>query len=106
MRAHRDQVGLLPEPVAAAIHYAGLTRVASGSTVAVYDLGGGTFDATVVRKTETGFEIVGEPRATDLGGIDVDGALFARVRRDLGGDGPTTIRPRPSSARSGSSGST
>ena len=85
-RLAEDRVVLLPEPVAAAIHYAGLTRVTSGSTVAVYDLGGGTFDATVVRKTDTGFEIVGEPRGTDVGGIDVDDALFGRIRRDLGGE--------------------
>ena len=43
-------VTFLAEPQAAALHYASTERVGVGSTVAVYDLGGGTFDAAVVRK--------------------------------------------------------
>ncbi|WP_028932178.1 Hsp70 family protein, partial [Pseudonocardia asaccharolytica] len=43
-------VTFLAEPQAAALHYAGAERVEPGSTIAVYDLGGGTFDAAVVRK--------------------------------------------------------
>ena len=44
----------LTEPQAAAIAYANEERVPTGSAVAVYDLGGGTFDAAVLRKTERG----------------------------------------------------
>jgi molecular chaperone DnaK (HSP70) len=94
-----DHVTRMPEPVAAAIHYAGLTRVVSGSTVAVYDLGGGTFDATVVRKTETGFEIVGEPRGTDLGGIDMDNVLMAEVAGRTGQEWSTLDRTGPATRR-------
>jgi hypothetical protein len=46
------RVALLAEPQAAAFHYATQERVAPGSTIAVYDLGGGTFDAAVVRKAD------------------------------------------------------
>ena len=39
-----------PEPLAAAAQYAAQTRVAVGDTIAVYDLGGGTFDACVLAR--------------------------------------------------------
>ena len=58
-RAGIAPVTLLTEPEAAAADYAATERVEVGSTVAVYDLGGGTFDAAVLRKTPTGFEILG-----------------------------------------------
>ena len=44
-----DAATLLSEPEAAAIHYASFERVDAGTLVAVYDLGGGTFDAAVLR---------------------------------------------------------
>ena len=72
---------LLTEPQAAAIYYASSERVEPGETVAVYDLGGGTFDAAVLRRTDGGFEIIGEPEGIErLGGIDFDEAVFAHVR--------------------------
>ena len=43
-----DQVELLSEPAAAALHYARTGRLNPGDHVAVYDFGGGTFDAAVV----------------------------------------------------------
>jgi len=74
------------EPEAAAIHYASTEHVDPGEIVAVYDLGGGTFDAAVLRKTETGFETLGEPQGVErLGGIDFDAAVFAHVSNAVGG---------------------
>ena len=74
------------EPEAAAIHYASTEHVEPGQIVAVYDLGGGTFDAAVLRKTATGFETLGEPQGVErLGGIDFDAAVFAHVREAVGG---------------------
>ena len=74
------------EPEAAAIHYASTEHVDPGEIVAVYDLGGGTFDAAVLRKTATGFETLGEPQGVErLGGIDFDAAVFAHVRNAVGG---------------------
>lgn len=65
------------EPEAAAAAYAHEQRMEPGSIVAVYDLGGGTFDAAVLRKTVDGFEILGRPEGIEqLGGIDVDAAVF------------------------------
>ncbi|SNR35240.1 Hsp70 protein [Haloechinothrix alba] len=74
------------EPVAAAVFYARQQRVEPGAVVAVYDLGGGTFDATVLRKGATGFEILGDPEGIErLGGIDFDAAVFHHVGQALGG---------------------
>jgi molecular chaperone DnaK len=80
-------VGLLAEPVAAAAWYAVQSRIPTGALVGVYDLGGGTFDASVVRKTGTGFEVVGEPGGDDaIGGLVFDYALLRYVAAAAGVD--------------------
>ncbi len=75
------QVRFVTEPEAAAAGYAVQERIESGRTVAVYDLGGGTFDAAVIRKTGTGeFCVLGQPQGLEqLGGVDFDDAVFAHV---------------------------
>ncbi len=79
-----DEVRLVSEPVAAAVDYAAGSGVAPGDVVAVYDLGGGTFDAAVLRRTATGFETLGEPVGLErLGGIDFDHAVVAHVERTM-----------------------
>src|SRR3954453_761137 len=45
---------MVTEPEAAAAHYAASRHLEDGEIIAVYDLGGGTFDATVLRKTRSG----------------------------------------------------
>lgn len=76
--------GFVAEPVAAAVYYASQERTAPGTTVAVYDLGGGTFDAAVLRRTDAGWAILGRPCGIErLGGVDFDEAVFQRV---CGGD--------------------
>ncbi len=79
---------LLAEPVAAATWYAQAERLAPGRAVAVYDLGGGTFDAAVLRRRpDGGFESLGRAEGIErLGGIDVDEAVLAHVLRALGAD--------------------
>jgi molecular chaperone DnaK len=73
-------VTFVSEPVAAAMHYAQRERIEPGEIVAVYDFGGGTFDAAVLRRTADGFELMGEPEGLErLGGIDFDEAIFAHV---------------------------
>jgi actin-like ATPase involved in cell morphogenesis len=84
--ADLDDVAMVTEPEAAAIHYASLERVEPGSIIAVYDLGGGTFDAAVLRKTISGWEILGSPEGIErLGGVDFDAAVFHHVSRAIGG---------------------
>jgi molecular chaperone DnaK len=80
------EVNLLTEPEAAAAHYARNDRLEPGALIAVYDLGGGTFDATVLRTTEHGFEILGRPEGIEgLGGVDFDEAVFTHVDQTLDG---------------------
>jgi len=80
------EVTLITEPQAAAVHYAQESDLADGATVAVYDFGGGTFDAAVVRRTGTGWELLGVPEGLErFGGIDLDQAVFAHVDRALDG---------------------
>ncbi|WP_426764073.1 Hsp70 family protein [Pseudarthrobacter sp. 1G09] len=80
-------VTLLTEPEAAALHYASQVRVEEGSTIAVYDLGGGTFDTAVLTKAgDDRFEAVGRPEGIDdLGGADFDAAVFRYVAEHTGG---------------------
>jgi Hsp70 protein len=88
--------GLLPEPVAAGLYYASRQRVPAGSLVAVYDLGGGTFDATLLRKSTTSFEIIGAPRGDDrLGGVDVDQAVLDHVVAAMGDAWPDVAGDDP-----------
>ena len=82
-QAGLDDVQLVPEPVAAAV--ANSDRVEPGSLVAVYDLGGGTFDAAVVRCSDD-WPVVGTPEGVErLGGIDFDQAVLAHVDQALDG---------------------
>lgn len=81
------RVRFVTEPQAAAIAYATQRRVEPGEIVAVYDFGGGTFDAAVVRKDEGhGFTLLGNPEGMErLGGIDIDQAVLAHVDQAVGG---------------------
>ena len=76
---------LVPEPVAAAAHFASFPGkgLAPGQALAVYDLGAGTFDVAVVGATQTGFTVLAEDGLPDLGGLDVDQALLVHVGREV-----------------------
>ena len=81
-----DRVRLITEPEAAAIAYAHQQRIDPGEIIAVYDFGGGTFDAAVVRDTAEGFELIGTPEGMErLGGIDFDQAVLSHVDTVLDG---------------------
>ncbi|OZI58883.1 Fe-S protein assembly chaperone HscA [Bordetella genomosp. 1] len=69
---------LLNEPTAAAIAY-GLDQAAEG-VYAVYDLGGGTFDISILRLTKGVFEVIATGGDTALGGDDFDALISARVQ--------------------------
>lgn len=72
-----DVLELLDEPVAAAAHY-GMTS-GGDRTVLVYDLGGGTFDTTVLRITDGAVTVVATDGHYSLGGADVDQRLLDLV---------------------------
>ncbi|MFI7672982.1 Hsp70 family protein [Actinophytocola sp. NPDC049390] len=77
---------LITEPEAAARHYSRERTLGDGETVAVYDLGGGTLDTTVLRMRAGTMEILGTPEGVEhLGGMDFDDALLAHVDERLDG---------------------
>ena len=75
---------LLAEPTAAALAY-GLDQGSTGR-YAVYDLGGGTFDISILELHKGVFRVVATGGDTALGGDDIDRALAARLIGDGGGD--------------------
>jgi molecular chaperone DnaK len=68
-------IGIVPEPVAAALQY-GVTGSADGTTFLVYDLGGGTFDISLIRMTDTSIEVLTVGGDHRLGGADWDEKLL------------------------------
>ncbi|MGH3156767.1 MAG: Hsp70 family protein, partial [Streptosporangiaceae bacterium] len=77
-----DVLELLDEPVAAAAHY-GLTS-GGDRTVLVYDLGGGTFDTTVLQISGGGVRVLATDGHSSLGGADVDQRLLDVILGRLG----------------------
>ncbi|WP_310627808.1 Fe-S protein assembly chaperone HscA [Limnohabitans sp.] len=73
---------LINEPTAAAIAY-GLDQASEG-VYAVYDLGGGTFDISVLRLTRGVFEVLATGGDSALGGDDYDRALVDWVQSQTG----------------------
>ncbi|WP_412539634.1 Hsp70 family protein [Longispora sp. K20-0274] len=65
---------LVNEPTAAAVDHG--TGSGADGVYFVYDLGGGTFDATVLRVTDGDYEVIATDGDRDLGGIDFDNLLI------------------------------
>jgi Fe-S protein assembly chaperone HscA len=79
-----DVLRIVNEPTAAALAY-GLDRRSSG-TVAVYDLGGGTFDCSILSLAEGVFKVLATNGDTFLGGDDFDRAIMEVAAREMGVD--------------------
>ena len=74
---------LLEEPVAAAIYYnyQNPATFQEGDIILIYDLGGGTFDATLIEKIGNSFQILGQPVGIEnCGGINFDRAIFENLK--------------------------
>ena len=74
-----DVLRLVNEPTAAALAY-GLDRAKEG-IIAVYDLGGGTFDISILKLQDGIFEVSRTNGDTHLGGDDIDNLLIAIAHR-------------------------
>ena len=77
---------IINEPTAASLAYR-LDKRHDG-TIAVYDLGGGTFDISILRVEDGVFQVLSTNGDTHLGGDDIDLLLTERVLADLDRDGP------------------
>lgn len=75
---------LVAEAEAAAAWFGASRPMAPGETIAVYDLGGATFQATVLRRVDAGFAILGTPGFQRIGGADFDEAVLGHVQQTLG----------------------
>lgn len=73
--AKLNVIEILAEPTAAALYY-GLTKESGKKTVLVYDLGGGTFDVTVLAIDDGGIKVVCSDGLHDIGGKKWDDALM------------------------------
>jgi molecular chaperone DnaK len=67
---------IINEPTAAALAY-GLDKLKEKSRIAVYDLGGGTFDISILELNRGVFQVLATSGNTHLGGDDIDAALIA-----------------------------
>src|SRR3989475_886791 len=76
-----DVVRIVNEPTAASLAY-GLQRIREG-VVAVYDLGGGTFDISILRVKVGVFEVLATNGNTHLGGDDFDRAIVMWLLDDI-----------------------
>jgi molecular chaperone DnaK len=78
---------LVNEPTAAALAY-GLDKRNQG-IIAVYDLGGGTFDISILKLKDGIFEVLATNGDTHLGGDDIDQLLIQIAIEDVGGEPPS-----------------
>jgi len=81
---------LVNEPTAASLAY-GLDKNKEG-IVAVYDLGGGTFDISILKLHEGIFEVIATNGDTHLGGDDIDNLLITIALDDIAGDMKLDLR--------------
>src|SRR5262245_48729277 len=72
-----DVIRIINEPTAASLAY-GLDKRHTG-VIAVYDLGGGTFDISILRVEDGVFQVLATNGDTHLGGDDVDALLVDRI---------------------------
>jgi len=84
---------LVNEPTAAALAY-GLDRAKTG-TIAVYDLGGGTFDISILKLREGIFEVQSTNGDTHLGGDDIDNLLLAIALNEIHSEHGIDLRLHP-----------
>ena len=98
---------IVNEPTAAALAY-GLDRAGKEEVIAVYDLGGGTFDISILRVGEGVIEVLATNGDTFLGGDDFDRAvmdwIIAEFKKEQGIDlrrGPDRAPARPRGRREG-----
>jgi molecular chaperone DnaK len=77
-----EVVRIVSEPTAAALAY-GLDKLGERSRVAVYDLGGGTFDLSILEMQDGVFQVLATRGDTRLGGDDLDAALARHCAPDF-----------------------
>ncbi len=94
---------ILNEPTAAALAY-GLDKLKERAKIAVYDLGGGTFDLSILELTEGVFQVLATNGNTRLGGDDLDRRLVAFLIEKIAAAGGPNLEGGAASQTAAASG--
>jgi molecular chaperone DnaK len=85
---------IVSEPTAAALAY-GLDKLGERQKIAVYDLGGGTFDISVLEMREGVFQVLSTAGDTQLGGDDIDRAIVNWLAEGASGNSALESQATP-----------
>ena len=80
--ANRHLLAMIDEPSAAAISFTS-RNVEDNKTILVYDLGGGTFDVSIMRKLPREYKVLGVDGDSHFGGRDLDKIVFDEIVRQI-----------------------
>jgi len=84
---------LVPRPVAAAsYHTASSGDIGLGRCLLVYDLGAGSFEASLLRRSADGYDILAAKALDDFGGLDLDSLLIETIERAMAPSPPEAWR--------------
>jgi molecular chaperone DnaK len=85
---------IINEPTAAALSY-GIDKLEQQQTILVYDLGGGTFDVTIMRLGNGGIEVVATGGNRNLGGFDWDNEIMNYLNEEFKKQGGPSLFDNP-----------
>ncbi|MBD2483935.1 tetratricopeptide repeat protein [Planktothrix sp. FACHB-1365] len=89
-----EQVALVEEPVAAAVYYAQRSCTKDHEILLVYDLGGGTFDASLIQRQGSGYKFLAPPVGLETcGGMDFDRKIFEDLMKRCSPDQRALLDP-------------
>lgn len=85
---------IINEPTAAALAY-GMDRLDQEQHILVYDLGGGTFDVTIIRLSPSGIRVLSTGGANNLGGFDWDNSVMSYLNEEFQSQGGIDLLDDP-----------
>ena len=95
VKAGFSQIQLLEEPVAAAIYYSHHAQINDEDIILVYDLGGGTFDVTLMQKQGDKYQVLGMPKGLPhCGGTDFDHLIYQRLKNSCSAELRQQLEPK------------
>jgi molecular chaperone DnaK (HSP70) len=95
IKAGFSQIEMLEEPVAAARYYSCHAQINDGDIILVYDLGGGTFDATLMQKQGDNYQVLGMPKGlANCGGTDFDRLIYQQLKNSCSAELRQQLEPK------------
>ncbi|MDI9865531.1 Hsp70 family protein [Flectobacillus sp. DC10W] len=79
--ANIQLTSLLDEPIAAALYYIGENKAVNQELILIYDLGGGTFDLSVLTKNDEQIHVVAKGGINDIGGEEFDQIIVNKIKQ-------------------------